>query len=383
MTMDWRAALDHALAEYGTDLDSLLETAESGSLVHSCLAREPLLCPTPAEYLALSDLTQIDVEVLTGEVEPAATLAVAMRTRGQTAPQTTLERSVTLLRVARAVLRLEPYAATLRSLKSLQSHFSGPPARNWDAKNAGRAAALRLRAYLDLGTDPLLDLRGLVESLGVPVELTTDLPEGLHGVTSWTQTRDGWVATIAINANDLWTVQRYTLAHEFCHVVHEDRPKDLTTEYGSSDRIASDPGEVRAESFATHLLAPRAGLASHWGEAGLVSLPDGVSVAKVMWEWGMSREAVCYALEDCPSIPWTGQQTEEIRQLNLLQMVRDAGLERDWATMTATQNIWEPSVWLTEATAELFMSSRLPVENYAVVTNQEVSAAVDQLLAIG
>lgn len=381
MTMDWRTALDRALAGYGTDLDALVSQAEPGSLARAWLTRQPLACPTPGEYLALSDLTEIEVEVLTGEVEPSATLAVAMRTRGQTAPHATLQRSVSLLRAARAVLRLEPYAERLRSLQSIQSRFNGVPSSTWAAKNAGKTAALQVRAHLALGTGPVLDLPGMVESLGVPVEYTTDLPDGLHGVTSWTQTRDGWVATIAVNANDWWTVQRYSLAHEFCHVLHQDRPTDLTTEYDADVRIASDPSEARAESFATHLLAPRAGLAAHWREAGLGQLPDGVAVTKVMWEWGMSREAACYALEDCPNAPWTKEQTEAVKALMVGHMVRDAGLEADWSAMAATRNVWEPSVWLTEATAELFVNSRLPIENYAVVTNQDVATATDQLLA--
>lgn len=379
MTMDWRTALDRALAEHGIDLNAQVGQAVPGSLARAWLTREPSAIPTASEYLALSDLTQIEVEVLTGEVEPSSTLAVAMRTRGQTAPQVALQRSVRLLRAARAVLRLEPYTERLRILKSLQSRFSGDPTSTWAARNGGKTAALQLRAHLAMGKEPVLDLPGLVENLGVPVEFTTDLPEGIHGVTSWTQTRDGWVAAISVNANDWWTVQRYSLAHEFCHVLFQDRPTDLTTEY-SDDRIASDPSETRAETFATHFLAPRAGLAAYWREARLEQLPDSVAIAKVMLEWGLSRQAACYALQDCPNARWTKVQTESVEMLELGEMVRDAGLEANWSAMTATQNLWSPSVWLTEATAELFVNSRLPVENYAVVTNQDVTTATHQLL---
>lgn len=379
---DWRDAVDRALAQHGLSLDDVLSRTEIGTLLNAWLGEGPVGPPTAAIYLALSDLTDIEVEVLTGEVDPASTLAVAMRTRGQTAPQEVLLRSTRLLRAARAVLRLEPYAERLRKLDELQGRFSTAVRSPWDAKQKGRTAALQVRAHLGLDTEPILDLTGLIEDHGVAVEFATTLPKGIHGVTSWTRTRDGWVATITVNANDYWTVQRYTLAHEFCHVLHQDRPQDLTTEYEDDTRIASDPSEVRAEAFASHLLAPRAGLGDHWRQAGLGGMSEGVAIANVMWHWGMSRDASCYAQEDCHTVPWSKSRTDAVRALCVPQMLRDAGLDQEWATMTATQHA-APSAWLAGATAELFLASRLPVENYAVVTDQDPSAAVRQLLDVG
>lgn len=379
---DWRDALDRALTQHALSLDGLRQQVEADTLLAAWLGEEPVGPPSAAVYLALSDLTEIEVEVLTGEVDPASTLAVAMRTRGQTAPSEVLQRSTRLLRAARAVLRLEPYADRLRNLHALQRRFSAGVPSAWHARQQGKNAALQVRAHLDLGVEPILDLPGLVEDFGVAVEFATTLPEGMHGVTSWTQTRDGWVATITVNANDYWTVQRYSLAHEFCHVLHQDRPQDLTTEYEEDTRIASDPSEARAEAFASHLLAPRAGLGPHWQRAGLGQQPEAVAVAHVMWHWGLSRDASCYALEDAPTLPWTRAYTERMQALRVGQMLREAGLAEAWATMSATAGA-APSAWLAEATAELFLSSRLPVENYAVVTDQDPSAAVRQLLLVG
>lgn len=379
---DWRDALDRALTQHALSLDGLRQQVEADTLLAVWLGEEPVGPPSAAVYLALSDLTEIEVEVLTGEVDPASTLAVAMRTRGQTAPSEVLQRSTRLLRAARAVLRLEPYADRLRNLHALQRRFSAGVPSAWHARQQGKNAALQVRAHLDLGVEPILDLPGLIEDFGVAVEFATTLPKGMHGVTSWTQTRDGWVATITVNANDYWTVQRYSLAHEFCHVLHQDRPQDLTTEYEEDTRIASDPIEARAEAFASHLLAPRAGLGPHWQRAGLGQQPEAVAVAHVMWHWGLSRDASCYALEDAPTLPWTRAYTERMQALRVGQMLREAGLAEAWATMSATEGA-APSAWLAEATAELFLASRLPVENYAFVTDQDPSAAVRQLLLVG
>lgn len=378
---EWRNAVERALTQHDMSLDGLRERVRSDTLLGGWLGEEPMGEPSPAIYLALSDSTGIEVEVLTGEVDPASTLAVAMRTRGQTAPREVLQRSSRLLRAARAVLRLEPYSARLQELQALQSRFSAGVSSSWIAKQQGKRAALEVRAHLGLGADPLLDLPGLVEDLGVAVEFATTLPAGMHGVTSWTQTRDGWVATITVNANDFWTVQRFSLAHEFCHVLHQDRPQDLTTEYEEDIRIASDPSEARAETFASHLLAPRAGLGRQWQQDGLAQQSEAAAVANVMWRWGLSREASCYALEDTPTVRWSKQQTERVKLLRVGEMLREAGLVEAWGTMTATE-VPAPSAWLAEATAELFLSSRLPVENYAVVMDQDPNDAARQLLLV-
>ena len=379
---EWRNALESALTQHGLSLDGLRQQVGDDPLLGRWLGEEPLRTPSPTIYLALSDYTDIEVEVLTGEVDPADTLAVAMRSRGQTAPTEVLQRSSRLLRAARAVLRLEPYSARLRELQALQSRFSAGVSSPWAARQQGKKAALQVRAHLDLGFEPVLDLVGLIEDLGVPVEFAATLPEGMHGVTSWTQTRDGWVATITVNANDYWTVQRFSLAHEFCHVLHQDRPQGLTTEYEEDPRIAADPSATRAEAFASHLLAPRTGLGLQWRQAGLAQQSEASAVANVMWYWGLSREASCYALEDAPQVRWTKQHTERVKLLRIGEMLGEAGLVEAWETMTATESP-APSAWLAEATAELFLSSRLPVENYAVVTDQDPNAAVHQLLLTG
>lgn len=378
----WRDALERALTQHGLSFHGLRQQVEADTLLAAWLAEEPLGPPSAAIYLALSDFTEIEVEVLSGEVDPTSTLAVAMRNRGQTAPSEVLQRSSRLLRAARAVLRLEPYSDRLRELHAIQSMFTAGVSHPGIARQQGKRAALQLRAHLGLGTEPVLNLPGLIENFGVAVEFVTTLPKGMHGVTSWTQTSDGWIATITVNACDYWTVQRYSLAHEFCHVLHQDRPQDLTTEYQGDTRIASDPSEARAEAFASHLLAPRVGLGLHWRHAGLGQQSEVTAVANLMWHWGMSRDAACYALEDTPMVAWTKPDTERVRAIRIGQMLQEAGLTEAWATMSATEGT-APSAWLEEATAELFLASRLPVENYAVVTNQEPSAAVRKLLLVG
>ncbi len=380
MTVDWGQALEGALRANGSSLNELASRSDGAAL------REWLSAaasggerPSPAIYLALADATGIEVEVLAGEVDPSDTLAVAMRTRGHAAPRPVMDRSVQLLRAARAVLRLEPHAALLRRLQDLQQLFTAPASGQY-ARPAGQRAALVLRAQLGLGTEPILDLTETVERLGIAVEYSLDFPNGIHGMTSWTHTASGWIAAITINARDYWTVQRYSLAHEFCHVLHQDRPEDLTTELESSAAISSDPSEARAEAFASSLLAPRAGLAAHWFEARMGDKRRVEAAAHVMWHWGLSRQAAAYALQDCPSIPWTATDTSDLELARVRDILNEAGLDDAWNTMSTSEGEFAPSVWLMEATAELFAARRLPVEGYAIATNQGPEEALQQLL---
>lgn len=385
MPHDWRTPLLEALEAVGMDLETVASLDEAGPVGQwvRLFLSGVYVPPTSALYLAISDLTGIESEVLTGEISPDCTLAVAMRSRGQTAPRQVLDRSLEVLRATRAVVRLEPHAKLWRRLRTLQGRF--PHVTTWGvARTSGQQAGLMLRAEVGLGNDPILDLAALVESFGIPVEFSLDLPDGLHGVSSWTQTRMGWIASITINAQDLWTVQRFTLAHEFCHVMHEDRPSDLTTEVWENKSIASDPSEARAEAFASNLLAPRAGLAAHWRHERLGTQPLLIALARVMWQWGLSREAACYALQDCAGVQWTAVHTEEGKAAHVGDMIRHAGLRDEWAQMEeSAERIFAPSTWLTEATAELFLDGRLPIESHAAVTGLKPADVLQRLIAVG
>lgn len=385
MTDDWRSAIGAAFDAHALTSSALALTyAGAGFEVPEWLRRlESADGPPPsaAEYLVLGDLTGIEPEVLTGEVPPTQTLSV-MRSRGQTAPEVAVSRSVELLRVARAVSRLEPHRDRLRGLQELQGLLGGAAPRNPSAaRRAGERAAIQVRARLGLGLDPVLDLAGLVEALGVAVESSVDLPDGLHGVTSWTRAREGWIAAVTINANDRWTVRRYTLAHEFCHVLHEDRPEDLTTELGAV--IASTPEESRAEGFAAALLVPASGLAGSWRQQGLQAESPHVALARTMWHWGLSRDAACIALENCKQVPWSAADTEVARGRHVGSLIADAGLAEAWAEVAATEGVFQPSTWLVEASTELFLESRLPVTNLAVASREDEDVTLSRLLTVG
>jgi len=380
--MPWRASLDRALAANDIQIDDLRHVyVDEGSPVPAWLAQlqdGTLESLSAAQYLALADLTGIEVDVLNGAIDPERTLSVAMRSRGQTAPRHVLERATQLLGAAAKVMRLDDYVARRERLNGIQRDARpGPVAADHPTRRAGEQAALRFRAARGLGTEPILDLVAIIEDHGVAVELSRDLPSKLHGVTAWNLGAEGWTAVMVVNALDLWTVQRYTIAHEFSHVLHEDRPEDLTTEL--VDAIGSDPTEQRAEAFASQLLIPSGGLRNFWNSERLGEQDRGIAVGTVMWHFGVSRQAACIALCNCPQIAWTEEDTSAVRGVSVNDLMRRAGLWEEWSQMDADQGVAAPSAWLSEATSDLFLSGRLPVENYATVANLPAEAALASL----
>lgn len=335
-----------------------------------------------AELLALADVTGLEVDVLTGDVEPEASFAVAMRARTQSAPEAVRPRALDLLHVLARVEAVHPGQAT--SLVALRRYLSPDGSDAFPTRQQGPIAARVLRRTLELGREPIGDLRGVIEGLGVPVELTDQLPDRHHGLTAWNRTRTGWDAVMLINAHDPWTVQRFTMAHELAHVLFQDRPAELTTEVAGdmSDAIASDPTEGRAEAFAAELLAPFAALTGFWKDAGLSSAEPDIALARVMWQFGMSRKAATIQLENAAGVAWTHQDTAAVENRSVSTMLGRAKLTVQWGEVAvASEGTWLPSPWLVEETAALFTASRLPVENYAVAAGLDPMDALARLRA--
>jgi hypothetical protein len=105
----------------------------------------------------------------------------------------------------------------------------------------------------------LLRLAGVTEP-PVPEQVIEHLPRvevyyrrrrGLSGTTKWTAGR--WV--ILVNRNDTWGRQRFSLAHEFKHLLDWSKAGDL---YCDGYYTSNYQAERAADGFATALLMPKA-----------------------------------------------------------------------------------------------------------------------------
>jgi len=142
---------------------------------------------------------------------------------------------------------------------------------------AGQKSAQLVRDGLRLGADPIPDLVDLAERLGFPVAFRA-LPEDMHGLNVQDQ-REGIVTRlIIVSTRGPWTLRRYTLAHELCHALYDDAGRVIVDVVEEPVRLP----EVRAESFARHLLLPADALARDVEQARLEGAALEVLTARLM-----------------------------------------------------------------------------------------------------
>lgn len=121
------------------------------------------------------------------------------------------------------------------------------------AESQGRQAALDFRRRHALGTQPLGDLVALIEqTTGYEVAILDADPDE-HGLTLRDPEKERVYIGVARTPHPMR--QRSTLAHELGHVLFEDWDAPKPDEPGERTH-----GEIRADAFARHLLAPVEGV---------------------------------------------------------------------------------------------------------------------------
>jgi Zn-dependent peptidase ImmA (M78 family) len=127
----------------------------------------------------------------------------------------------------------------------------------------------------ELQANKLLELSGIVAA-PVPDTVITDLPRievqhlsplGISGFAAWN--RGQWL--IAVNASESPLRQRFSLAHEFKHVLDHPFIDDAYTEpWGQS---AEEAAERSCDYFAGCLLMPKAWIKRDFYDQGIQELP--------------------------------------------------------------------------------------------------------------
>ena len=136
----------------------------------------------------------------------------------------------------------------------------------------GKAAAARFRSEHHLGAQPLGDLVALIERTTGHDVAVVDAGPDEHGLTMRDPVRDVVFIAVARTRNPMR--QRTTLAHELAHVVLGDWA-------GGDDQSVRPPEEIRADSFARHLLVPGDGLKVFLGHRN--DLSEAELSAVVQW----------------------------------------------------------------------------------------------------
>ncbi|MBY6676248.1 ImmA/IrrE family metallo-endopeptidase [Rhodococcus sp. BP-332] len=120
----------------------------------------------------------------------------------------------------------------------------------------------------ELQANKLLAAHAISEG-STPTELISELPKItiaytgalVAGASYWDTTRRTWV--ILLSRADSWQRQRFTLAHEYKHIIDHGRSGDLYR--GDRRASAATQAERVADYFAACVLMPRRALKRVWG----------------------------------------------------------------------------------------------------------------------
>ncbi|MFF9034508.1 ImmA/IrrE family metallo-endopeptidase [Streptomyces sp. NPDC014892] len=256
------------------------------------------------------------------------------------------------------------------------------PSNIWHERNAGERTAARLRAYLDIDeVDPIKDLTGLIENLGFPVEYRS-LAKQVHGISipeKWGE-QSAWI--IIINSNDVWSRQRFTLAHELCHVLQNDAGQVIVDRATMQDLRP----ERIANAFARHLLLPEEALECSLDRHGeIISEIDAANfVADTILTYGVSRDATMIALAEVAQDALNDDLLDFCQETQVAEIMRLAGKSEIWNDLNRSRGFDFPSERLSQQVLDAFSEDLVSLQTVAdVIAGGSVEDARLQLQEAG
>jgi hypothetical protein len=182
---------------------------------------------------------------------------------------------------------------------------------------------------------------------------------------------------IIVSTNGLWTLQRYTLAHELGHALHNDAGQVIVDRVDVPEVLP----EVRAEAFARHLLLPARALKSDVKQARREGIPWPVLTARLMVRWGMSKTAILRALENDELA--STDDIEAVRSRRVDSLMAEAGLTGQWQELSEGESEPSGSPWLVSRALEAHRRGCVGTRVVADLLGQGVEATRRELAAQG
>jgi Zn-dependent peptidase ImmA (M78 family) len=145
-------------------------------------------------------------------------------------------------------------------IKQLRSLMPVRPLEEHEARSVAERQATKLLALLDQH-EPAVDVGLISELPKVEVKVDSALSgTGILGFSNWSRGR--WL--IVVNRYDSATRRRFTLGHEFKHVLDHPYIKVIYSKLGSNDKERDEATERICDYFAACLLMPRNWLKRTW-----------------------------------------------------------------------------------------------------------------------
>ena len=184
--------------------------------------------------------------------EQSATVALFRRHPGLSKESDLREAVGEAVTFGRAVVNLEGLLQ-MDSRETVAVEYRTPPLKGkWDAIQQGEEVAEAERGRLGLGAEPLPDLVSLMERQGVRA-VVAPMPTEVSGLTL---VENGAGVVVAVNGRHGFNRQRFSLAHEYAHVLLDRDRQACLSHREDRDSLM----EVRANSFAAAFLLPAEGV---------------------------------------------------------------------------------------------------------------------------
>ncbi|UZJ26902.1 ImmA/IrrE family metallo-endopeptidase (plasmid) [Rhodococcus antarcticus] len=379
--------LDDSLSTPGARLSALLAVSELtaaqlsvGMLLAEAVPVERVLDgtyePSVSELLGAADVLEVPVAVLTGELPVSGHLGVSLR--------------LGRIRGAEALSGPLAYANRLLDHGALLDSWFGPAAaplreslsrvmlsRDKFGKAAGMVTADRVRAVLDLGDDgPITDMVAMVESFGIPVA-SLPLPAGVHGLNVRDLRTGGAHRVILVSSTDVWAKQRYTLAHELCHALYDDKDQVIVDRAEEPEALP----EWRAESFARHLLLPTRSVREAVRRAPAGPRRWQQVTASLMARFGVSRDATVIALQEDGGVP--SVELDSVRSARVDDLLAAANLVDQWREFCVAEHAESGSPTLVSRAAQAYGNGWVRADLVADLMRGDIETVERELAAAG
>ena len=270
----------------------------------------------------------LDVSVLDLlESEPIAEeLRVAARLHESTEPATVdraLNRVLDVVRLERLLDELgEPG-------RGHQQRTELEPPHTGSAVEQGRRLAERVRKLWSLGDDPLpSNLFSLIEDQsGVGIALEP-LQERIAGIC----VRVADLAIVLIDSSANVGRQRFTVAHELCHLLVGDGEQVHVDERLTGQSLV----EMRANAFAAHFLMPAKAVRRYLRERTV----DEEVMVELQYTFGVSLDALLWQLVNLDLI--SENRRDQIRAVGSKALAFRYGYGSEWDRLEHERNIRRP-----------------------------------------
>jgi Zn-dependent peptidase ImmA (M78 family)/DNA-binding XRE family transcriptional regulator len=204
---------------------------------------------------------------------------------------------------ASKLIPLESKIEVIRSLytellKSVEFQTQQLPAIRVNDKNKPDQIASTLRLFLNLGEDPIPNLVGLIEKLGIPVIFLDVDSDKFSGMTLQTDINQ---SIIVVNKNMPNDHKRFTIAHELGHLIMHIPFSEEAEFYDNLEDLTIV--EKQADQFAGAFLIP-----THQAKYQFKNLTYS-KLADFKVHWKVSKQAVIYRAKDAGAINETKFKT--------------------------------------------------------------------------